>query len=129
MTTKREYAISLGLATPGRGRLSREAHAAIDKAISEGKTFSDAKPVVTKAPKTAKSVSVVTEDEAPEFRETVYRYPIDTVFVGEDTNGKKFKCTARAACMCGYSLVAHICNDPRVVNSNGTAHISVRAVV
>lgn len=37
--TKREYAISLGLAQPGRGRLSRAAHAAIAKAESEGMTF------------------------------------------------------------------------------------------
>lgn len=48
---KRDYAISLGLAKPGRGRLSREAHAAIDKAISEGMVFSDVKPAA--APATA----------------------------------------------------------------------------
>lgn len=39
---RREYAITLGLAKPGRGKLSREAHAAINKAIAEGKVFSDA---------------------------------------------------------------------------------------
>lgn len=43
MTTRREYAASLGLAKPNtRGRLSREAHAAIDKAEQEGMVFTDA---------------------------------------------------------------------------------------
>lgn len=42
MTTRREYAASLGLAkADGRGRLSREALAAIDKALAEGRSFSD----------------------------------------------------------------------------------------
>lgn len=43
MQTKRDYAISLGLARPGsRGRLSREANIAIEKALKEGKVFRDA---------------------------------------------------------------------------------------
>lgn len=41
MTTQREYLISLGLAKPTRGKFSREGHAALDKARSEGMTFSD----------------------------------------------------------------------------------------
>jgi len=60
MTTKKEYAISLGLAKPGRGRMSLAAHDAIDKAISEGVVFTDSltppphskpkpKPIVPKA--------------------------------------------------------------------------------
>ena len=51
VTTKKEYAISLGLAKSGRGRLSLAAHKAIDEAISNGMVFSDTKtppPVVTK---------------------------------------------------------------------------------
>lgn len=39
--TKREYAISLGLAQPTRGRMSREAHAAIADAEAKGMTFAD----------------------------------------------------------------------------------------
>lgn len=42
MQTKREYAISLGLAQPTRGRMSREAHAAIADAEKAGMTFADA---------------------------------------------------------------------------------------
>lgn len=42
MTTRREYAASLGLAIPNtRGRLSKEAHEAIAKAESEGMVFTD----------------------------------------------------------------------------------------
>ena len=49
MTTRREYAASLGLAKPNtRGRLSKEAHEAIAKAESEGMVFTDS----AKAPKT-----------------------------------------------------------------------------
>lgn len=45
MTTAREYLITKGLAKPGRGRLSRDAHAVLAKAIAEGMTFTDSKPV------------------------------------------------------------------------------------
>lgn len=42
MQSKREYAASLGLAKLGaRGKLSKEAHAAINKAIADGVNFSD----------------------------------------------------------------------------------------
>jgi hypothetical protein len=37
----RDYAISLGLAQPGRGKLSKKAHAAIQEAIDNGQTFED----------------------------------------------------------------------------------------
>lgn len=48
MTTKREYAVSLGLAKEGRGKLSAAAHKAIDKALSEGSVFSDPVPAPPK---------------------------------------------------------------------------------
>jgi hypothetical protein len=42
VTTRREYAASLGLAKPNtRGRLSKEAHEAIAKAEAEGMVFTD----------------------------------------------------------------------------------------
>lgn len=41
MATKREYAISKGLAKPTRGRLSREAKAEIERARAQGMTFDD----------------------------------------------------------------------------------------
>lgn len=39
----REYAISLGLAKPGKGKLSKAAHAAIQLAIDTGQVFDDYK--------------------------------------------------------------------------------------
>jgi hypothetical protein len=41
MQTKKEYAIERGLAKPGPGRMSREAHEAITKAINAGVKFAD----------------------------------------------------------------------------------------
>lgn len=45
MATKREYAISLGLAKPGKGRMSRAAHDAINAAIADGMIFDE--PVIS----------------------------------------------------------------------------------
>lgn len=58
MTTKKEYAISLGLAKSGRGRLSLAAHKAIDEAISNGMVFSDTKTPPPVVPKKAQSQPV-----------------------------------------------------------------------
>lgn len=45
MMTRKEYAISLGLAKPGRGRMSKEAHEAIQKAIADGMVFAEGSSV------------------------------------------------------------------------------------
>lgn len=123
MPTKREYAISLGLAKDGRGRLSREAHAAIEKAISEGMTFDDA-PVVTRS--TVKADKPVKPREKREPKTSPVdagnvatistRYEDSQLFVGTDSEGKKHTVNARQVCMpCGYSLTSHRCNDPVVL--------------
>lgn len=53
--TKRDYLVSLGLAkADARGRFSKEAQAALDKAVSEGKVFAD-------TPTTRKETVVITE--------------------------------------------------------------------
>lgn len=112
MTTKREYAVSLGLATMGRGRLSREAHAAIAKAEAEGMTFDDAKPVVN-TPKAAKPVSVSKPAPAPSagiIGEVVRLHDIDAKFTGEDSKGKKHTVNARQVCRnSGYSITSCPC--------------------
>lgn len=41
MQSRKEYAISLGLAKPGRGRLSKQAWTAIKKAEEDGMQFAD----------------------------------------------------------------------------------------
>lgn len=44
MQTRKEYAVGLGLAKPGRGRLSKEAWEAIHAAEADGMQFADKKP-------------------------------------------------------------------------------------
>lgn len=55
--TPREYLVSLGLAKPSRGRFSREAVAALEKARAEGMTFDE--------PEATKPVTVHTKKESP----------------------------------------------------------------
>jgi hypothetical protein len=77
--TEREYLVSLGLAKPSRGRYSREAIAALEKAKGEGMTFdlpahkqvTTTKDVPVKKPTKTKG--------APEDRTPVtesYRFPL-----------------------------------------------------
>lgn len=55
MLTRREYAASLGLAKPNsRGRLSLEAHAAIEAAEANGMQFKDSKPAAKPKPEPVK---------------------------------------------------------------------------
>jgi hypothetical protein len=106
----KDYAVSLGLAKAGKGRMSREAHAAIRDAIdNKGMTFPDyvygggtivagiakpaAKPAKDEGPKdSAVSINVY----AAEAR----RYPEDQVFLTvPDRAGKRHKVNGRQACM------------------------------
>lgn len=57
MQSRKEYAVSLGLAKPGRGRLSKEAWAAIRKAEEEGMVFAE-KSAPVEAPEPV-NVSIV----------------------------------------------------------------------
>jgi len=134
--TKREYAASLGLAIAGaRGRMSREANAAIDKARSEGTVFSDDGPVVVKAPKASKPASVsvkVTRGPVVETSQSVMgdvftRYEMTQMFKGFDSQGKEHKNinVAQACYTCGYSLLGHTCNEPKVLIGSPLEWIAV----
>jgi hypothetical protein len=120
MTTRREYAISLGLATPGRGRMSREAHAAIEEAEAEGKVFSDPKPV-TKAEKIAARESVrpaprkavVVQTEGQKTAEPLAK-PFTGTFRAVMPDGTRKKLSDRTACQCGASLSFCYCKVPTV---------------
>ena len=111
MQTRREYAVSLGLAKMTRGRLSLEAKNAIAEAEAKGMKFSDSgvKAVVRNDDGTTETVTVA----APEnyFGATPDpRYPNDSWYVAGD---KKKKVSSRAACgNCNYSLSHHKCGDP-----------------
>jgi hypothetical protein len=134
MQTKREYAASLGLAVAGaRGRLSREAHAAIDKAISEGMTFADpviiAKPPKPNTPKPEKQVRIKREPvaEVGLAGDVKTRYADDQIFVGTDSTGKRREVNARQVCFhCRYSLSSHHCNEPRVLIGSPLEWIEVQ---
>lgn len=79
---KREYAISLGLAQPGRGRLSREAHAAILKAEVDGYVF-DQKPIASVIKEDGVSVTYARPvQEKVRSVEVLYGYTEDGVKVG-----------------------------------------------
>lgn len=139
MTTKREYAASLGLAIAGaRGRMSREANAAIDKARSEGTVFSDDGPVVKVTPKAPKAPSrapkavlvktgPVVETSTTVMGDVFLRYESDQLFKGVDSNGKEHKNinTAQACYTCGYSLLGHTCNEPKVLIGSPLEWIAV----
>jgi hypothetical protein len=115
---RKEYAVSLGLATAGKGRMSREALAAIDKARAEGMTFSDddVAPRAPKAPRKAVEVTARAPKANAHEREfgliDSTRYPMDQKFKGVDSLGKTHIVGGANACGCGYSLVGHICNTP-----------------
>jgi hypothetical protein len=54
--TKREFLVQMGLAKPGRGRLSREAKVALAEARKQGAVFSD-DDAVNAAPKQQEAVN------------------------------------------------------------------------
>ena len=119
---RKEYAVSLGLATEGRGRMSREAHAAIDKARAEGMVFDDDAPVTPKAqPKVEvkKDVSPrvpIVADAPQHVMGLTMRYPLDKVFKVTDSKGKTHKVNARAICFnTRVSLAGCPCNEHRTL--------------
>lgn len=123
--TKREYAVSLGLATMGRGRLSREAHAAIAKAEAEGMVFSDTKPVVN-TPSATKPVKPVSNEGAGMIGEIVQLWPNDALFEGVDSHGKKHVVNARQVCRnSGYSMTSCPCGREHEVLVASLEHIKV----
>lgn len=122
MMTPREYLYSLGLtkAPTGRGRFSREANAALDKARAEGMTF---KEITPSAPKRTVTVSDKPKSSTPVVEglgEAYLRYGrMDMSFEGLDANGKRHVVSGRCACSCGYSLVGHTCDNPTALIGGG----------
>lgn len=130
MGTKREYAASLGLAVAGaRGRLSREAHAAIEKAISEGMTFDDPVKPTVNTPKATKPVSVrkpVADNGVGVAGDVLQLHDADTLFMGTDSHGKKWTVNARQVCKnSGYSMTSCPCGRNHSVLVPSMEHIEV----
>ena len=123
--TRKDYAASLGLAKRGKGRMSLEATAAVNKAIADGMTFSDYR--ISKASPDA--AGPVVEKAGPQDQtENVYadaymRYEMDQEFT-YSVDGKAYVISARPACMtCGFSLVGHTCSDPVVLTYHGAQRV------
>ena len=129
--TEKDYAISLGLAKAGRGRMSLDAKKAVSDARKNGMTFKGKGPAtaVVSVSKTTKkddgtSTTETEVKEVNQYADAFMRYPLDQMFSYEH-NGKKFKINGRGACMnCGYSLVGHTCNDPVVLTYHGAQKVS-----
>lgn len=122
MQSYRDYAVSLGLAKYGRGRLSREAWTAINKAEAEGMRFKETSrtPAAPKAKDSEDSKPVV-KDSNPNPRNSDSFPPIiDPRFPNSDwiatVKGKKFKVSRREVCRaCFFSLEYHICHTPKAL--------------
>lgn len=124
MQTEREYAISLGLAKPTRGRMSREAKAAIAKAKADGMTFSNPSYAVAKAaakPRASKPVGESEERTGLDlFAPVAQRTSPEGTYWTAEVNGKRQKFTHATVCVpCGFSLGWHRCSNPRAVTSDG----------
>lgn len=115
MQTRREYAASLGLAIAGaRGRLSREANAAIEDAINSGIKFSD----VTVTRNVADASITITKkvvDEYPDYLfPSDFRYP-ESEYIAREMANVKVTHSMRECCnTCKVSLTNHGCNTPSV---------------
>jgi hypothetical protein len=126
--TEKDYAISLGLAKAGRGRMSLDAKKAVQEAKKSGMTFRikgapTATITVSKAPQKGSEQPVTEEVEVNPYADAFYRYDRDQMFSYEHA-GKTYKISGKGACMnCGYSLIGHTCNDPVVLTYHGAQKV------
>lgn len=146
MLTPKEYAVSLGLARPGRGRMPVAAHEAINKARAEGMQFADPKvksspanndkpqppkvrgvsaPRFDKPPAASKSSSVSSApDSIPQ--ESPRLYGDNTYWTYTNDKGKTVKVNGIQVCThCKYSLYWHRCSNPSAVTADGIQDLEV----
>lgn len=131
----KDYAVSLGLAKPGRGRMSLAAREAVEAAIAKGYVFegyvSRARP---DKPQKSVSVSVPKPAEPKDTAEGInmyadgwYRYDSDQEFAYDDDAGKSHIINGKAVCMtCKFSLVGHKCQSPVVLTRHGVRHVRLK---
>ena len=117
MQTRREYAISLGLAKPTRGRMSREANEACDKAEAEGTKFADSRTARPSTPTGDAPATPVRVDP----RDSLYVSPSDFRFPESEyravahIDGKRKVFGMRECCnTCRVSLTNHACASPSI---------------
>lgn len=108
----RDWLISQGLAKPTRGRLSREAKAALERAIADGMKFSDISSNSTGEIKKVVPNSEFTDYTPP----SQYRYPEHAYEAIARENGKTVRYGMREVCNnCRVSLVGHRCDSPTIL--------------
>jgi hypothetical protein len=119
--TRREYAIYLNLAQPGKGRMSNAARDAIAKAEADGMEFADPAPVSIKDRVKARSAAAPqpTTPKAPvqtevQTSDTLLSKPFTGKFEAIMPNGKRKAVSERTACQCGASLTYCLCKTPTV---------------
>lgn len=123
----RDWLVARGLAKPGRGKFSGEAHKALAKAVSEGERFSDyPKDSATKIPagsSTAKNPAKNSATKNPTKNLGMpdillpqdFRYP-EKGWVARGADGKVY--TVRECCnTCRVSLTNHGCDNPTIHDS------------
>lgn len=97
MVSKREYLIEKGLAKPGRGRLSANAHEAIKEAINKGVKFTDG----SEATESGIGATQAARTDMPEG-----------IYVFRNPDGTTFKRSHTNACFaCNYSFRWCSCPD------------------
>lgn len=115
---RKEYAASLGLANSGRGRMSREALDAIEKARSEGMVFDDDAPVRAPREVTVKASKPVTvrpqgTGSVSIMGDVVIYHERSTLFSGVNSQGKTETVNAIAVCRrSGHSITGCACAGP-----------------
>lgn len=130
---RKEYAVSLGLATAGKGRMSREALDAVAKAESEGRVFDDSVPVKSSVPAVPKTVAVTQKRPVSAQRQpvtsqsimgdVVLAHPMDQLFKGDD-EGKTVTVNAKQICRnSGYSICGCHCGGVHSVLSPKSMNI------
>jgi hypothetical protein len=121
VTTQREYAISLGLAKPTRGRMSADAWAAIHKAEADGMKFTETVP--TRKVTGSVNANPLPDPDAPERKPGIFESFAPTpdpvrkgylLFVKE--NGGTIKVNSTEACRnCTCSFSYCRCGKPTFV--------------
>lgn len=141
MQTRKAYAVSLGLANEGRGRMSREALAAIDKAIASGMTFSDmdkhksnasfgrntgANPAGVK-PKSQRQIPLKSAPSGSDVMiESPRTYEDSTYWTYQNAKGKTVKVDGKQVCgTCMVSLFWHKCSTPNATTADGRQNLTV----
>ena len=116
MVTRRDWLVEKGLAKPGRGRMSKEAHEAINEAIANGMKFSDVKD---SGDKPVKSEEVTKNALSGDF----FGETPAQIYFGNwkmTDRGKTVTLSEKEVCStCGISLGWHRCSNPTHPNSVG----------